>query len=186
MTEDSMVADLSPSSAGGWIRKAFASTTRVPRRILLAIEGWRERSRLRRELDILRQHGELDRTLLDSGIAPSDVSRLMRAHPRTPQQLAEMMRRLGIDRAALPRSPAVAEALRAMEWRCGECADWRKCRTWLASGDAPGSYRALCPNAEALDELRCSETAASGSSLRNPCGILAELEAAKGIDGVRA
>jgi len=110
----------------------------------------------------------------------------MRAHPRTPQQLAEMMRRLGIDRAALPRSPAVAEALRAMEWRCGECADWRKCRTWLASGDAPGSYRALCPNAEALDELRCSETAASGSSLRNPCGILAELEAAKGIDGVRA
>src|SRR5713101_8101156 len=149
MTEDSMVADLSPSSAGGWIRKAFASTTRVPRRILLAIEGWRERSRLRRELDILRQHGELDRT-------------------------------------ALPRSPAVAEALRAMEWRCGECADWRKCRTWLASGDAPGSYRALCPNAEALDELRCSETAASGSSLRNPCGILAELEAAKGIDGVRA
>jgi hypothetical protein len=179
------MADSFPSSARGWARKAFASITQLPDWILLTVDGWRERSQLRRELDNLRQHGELDRTLLDSGIAPSDVSRLMRAHPRTPQQLAAMMQRLGIDRAALPRSPAVAEALRAMEWRCGECADWRKCRTWLASRDAPGSYRAFCSNAEKLDELRCSETTGSGSSLRKPYGILAELEAAKGLDGAR-
>jgi hypothetical protein len=146
----------------------------------------RERSRLQRELDDLRQHGELDRTLTDSGIAPSDVPRLMRAHPRTSQQLDEMMQRLGIERAGLPRTTAIAGALRAMEWRCGECADWRKCRAWLASHDAPGSYRAFCPNAEAFDELRCSETTASGSSFRKPCGILAELETAKGGGGARA
>ncbi|HEX7968851.1 MAG TPA: DUF6455 family protein [Stellaceae bacterium] len=180
-----MMADLSPSSARGRVRKAFASMTQLPGWILLTVEGWRERSRLRRELDNLRQHGELDRVLIDSGIAPSDVPRLMRAHPRTPQQLAKMMQRLGIDRATLPRSPAVAEALRAMEWRCGECADWRQCRAWLASRDVPGSYRAFCPNAEALDELRCSEATASDSSFRKPCGILTELATSRGIDGVQ-
>lgn len=180
-----MMAERSPSSSRGRVRKAFASMTQVPGWIWLAVEGWRERSRLRRELDNLRQHGEYDRTLIDTGIAPSDVSRLMRMHPRTRQQLADMMQRLGIDRAALPRSPAVAEALRAMEWRCGECADWRKCRAWLASRDAPGNYRVFCPNAEALDELRCAESPAPGASFRKPCGILAELETQKGIDGAR-
>ncbi|MGO8920695.1 MAG: DUF6455 family protein [Stellaceae bacterium] len=137
----------------------------LPGRVPPAIEGWRQRSRLRRELDTLRQHGELERTLSDSGIAASDVSRLMRAHPHTPQQLAEMMQRLGIDRAALPHTTAVAEALRAIEWQCGECADWRTCRRWLASPDAAGSHRAFCPNAEALDRLRAAETTASGTSL---------------------
>jgi hypothetical protein len=176
------MAELSRSSARGWVRKAFASITQLPDWILLTVDGWRERSQLRRELDNLRQQGELDRTLLDSGIAPSDVSRLMGAHPRTPQQLANMMQRLGVDRAALPHSPSVADALRMMEWQCGECLDWRQCRAWLASGNVPGSYRAFCPNAETLDQLRCSETTASGSSFGKPCGIIAELEAAKALD----
>jgi hypothetical protein len=177
-----MVAQLSRSSARGWARQAFASITQLPDSILLTVDGWRERFLLQRELDNLRQQGELDRTLIDSGIAPSDVPRLMRAHPHTPQQLSEMMRRLGIDRAALPRSAAVAEAVRAMEWRCGECTDWRKCRAWLAGLGGPASYRAFCPNAEVLDTLRCAETTASGSSFGKPCGILPELEAAKAPD----
>jgi hypothetical protein len=157
----------------GWIRKSG----QLQDRLLLAIQGRREHARLWRELDALRQRGELDRTLSDSGIASSDVPRLMRAHPRTLQQLAEMMRRLGIDRAALPHNAAMAEGLRAMEWRCGECGAWRKCHAWLASSEASGSYRAFCLNAEALDELRCSEASHSGSSFQGPRGILAELEA---------
>ena len=173
-----MMAELSPSRARGWVRNASASIAQLPNWIWLTVDGWRERSRLRRELDNLRQQGELDRTLIDSGIAPSDVDRLMRSHPHTGEQLAQMMQRLGIDRAALPRSPTVLEELRATEWRCGECADWRKCRTWLVSRDAPDSYRAFCPNAETLDELRTS-----GASFRRPCGILAELAARKGGDG---
>jgi len=167
------------------MREALASVAQVPGAILLTIEGWRERSRLRHELEELRRHGELERVLTDSGIAAGDVSRLMRAHPRTPQQLAGMMRRLGIDRAALPRSMAVAESLRAMEWRCGECADWRTCHGWLASRDGSGSYRRFCPNAAALDALRCAETTAAGSSLGKPCGVLAELETAKGAGGAQ-
>ena len=177
------MAKLSRSSARGRVRRAFTSITKVPDWFMLMIEGWRERSQLRRELDNLRQHGELDRTLLDCGMSPSDVSRLMAAHPRAAWQLAEMMQRLGIDRGALPRSPAVLEALRMMEWQCGECADWRKCRAWLASRGAAESYRRLCPNAKPLDDLRCSETSASSSSFGKPSGILVELEAAKGIDG---
>jgi len=149
------------TEARGWTRKAGASIARWPGWILLVIDGWREHARLRRELDTLRQRGELDRTLIDSGIAPSDVPRLMRAHPRTPQQLAAMMRRLDIDRGALPRITTMAERLRAMEWLCGECGAWRKCHAWLASSEAPKSYRAFCPNAEALDELRCSEASLS-------------------------
>jgi hypothetical protein len=175
-----MMAEFSPANARGWTRRAFASLAQWPDWLRLAVEGWRERSRLRREFDGLRQQGELDRTLIDSGIAPSDVYRLMRSYPHTREQMAQMMQRLGIERAALPRSPTVLEELRAMEWRCGECADWRKCRTWLDAGDAPGSYRAFCPNAETLDQLRTS-----GASFRKPCGVLAELAAAKGSDGTR-
>jgi hypothetical protein len=149
-----MVVESFQSNARGSGRKAFASIAQFPDWILLAIEGWRERSRLRRELDNLQQRGDLERTLADSGISLSDVPRLMKAHPGSARQLGEMMQRLGIDRAALPR----ATALRDMEWQCSDCADWRKCRTWLASGDAPGGHHAFCPNAEALDELRSEIT----------------------------
>lgn len=170
-----MMGALSSTKSHGWMRKSFASLARWPGWIRLEVDGWRERYRLRREFDNLELQGELGRTLLDSGIAPSDVPRLMHAHPRTAEQLAEMIKRLGIDRVASACNPATAEALRAMEWRCGECADWRKCRTWLDGGDSGESYRAFCPNAEALDELRTA-----GAPLRQPCGVLAELAARSG------
>jgi uncharacterized protein YjiS (DUF1127 family) len=163
--ESLMVAEGSQPRARRWVGRAVASLAQLPGRIWLTIEGWGERHRLRRELAELRQRGELGRTLADSGLSTSDVSRLLRAHPHTRQQLAEMMRRQGIDRGALQRSTLVAEALRAMEWRCGECADWRQCNAWLASRDnAPQSHRAFCPNAEAFDALRRSEAAASETS----------------------
>jgi uncharacterized protein YjiS (DUF1127 family) len=144
------------------------------------IEGWRERARLRSEFARLAQQGELDRTLADSGIAPSDVPRLMHAHPGTPQQLRRMMARLGIDRTRFSRSKALADAVREMEWRCGECADWRHCREWLDSGAPAETYRAFCPNATALDHLRCAEVETSAGEPSHRCGLLAELDAAKG------
>jgi hypothetical protein len=144
------------------------------------VEGWRARARLGREFAHLEQQGELERTLADSGIAPSDVPRLMRAHPGTPEQLRRMMARLGIDRARLPHSKTFADALREMEWRCGECADWRHCRAWL-DADAPhDSYRAFCPNAAALDHLRYAKVEISAGEPPHRCGLLAELDAAKG------
>jgi uncharacterized protein YjiS (DUF1127 family) len=153
---------------------------RLARRVAGLIEGWRERARLRSEFARLAQQGELDRTLADSGIAPSDVPRLMHAHPGTPQQLRRMMARLGIDRTRFSRSRALADAVREMEWRCGECADWRHCRVWLDSGAPAETYRAFCPNAAALDQLRCRAVETSAGEPPHRCGLLAELDAAKG------
>jgi uncharacterized protein YjiS (DUF1127 family) len=154
--------------------KVAAASGEFLSRVLLTIEAWRERRRLLKELVSLEQQGELDRVLIDSGIAPSDLPRLLRAHPRTPQQLADMMRRLGIARAALAGDTAKLETLRAMEWRCAECGNWRQCRAWLDAPVAGTTYRAFCPNAEALDGLR----SASGGALATRGGVLAELDRA--------
>jgi hypothetical protein len=169
--EHSVMAELPHPDVGGWTRKAPAPIAALTNWILITIEDWRERFRLRRELEDLRLHGEFDRTLADSLISPSDIPRLMRVHPGTSRQLADMMLCQGIDRAALACMPR----MRDIEWRCGECKDWRKCRSWLASRDAPDNYRAFCPNAEAFDELRRAEHAGSNSSFRKLSGALPNL-----------
>ncbi len=161
----------------GWTRRAGAALARLPDRLRLTIEGWREHARLRREMEGLRQRGELDRTLVDTGLSSSDMPRLMHAHPHTPQQLAQMMRHVGVDRAKLPHDPQTAASLRAIEWQCGECATWRQCRAWLASGEIAEEYRGFCPNAAALDKLR----RAQAETLREH-GVLAALTATHGED----
>ena len=176
-----MAAESSPRDRG-WAHQVHSFLLRWRDRIQLAFEGWRERYRLQREFDELRRRGELERTLSDNGISQSDVVRLMRAHPRTAEQLTAMMQRLGIDRSALPHQPAIAEALRAMEWRCSECSDWQKCHEWLAGRDTAETYRAFCPNARMLDELRRSGTVTAGGSPRKPSGVLAELVAERGME----
>ena len=149
--------EMSQAKARGGGGKAVAAVAVLPDRVLTTVEGWWERYQLRRELEGLRRHGELERTLADSGIAPSDIPRLLRAHPHTRQQLAQMMQRLGIDRAALPRTTPLVEALREMEWQCGACADWRHCRAWLASPASPEDDHGFCPNAGTLNLLRGGE-----------------------------
>jgi uncharacterized protein YjiS (DUF1127 family) len=161
------------TDAPDWFRKTRHSLAEKLGSIRLVLEGWREHARLRQELGALEQRGELDRTLTDTGIAPSDVPRLLRAHPHTPEQLSQMMRRIGLDRATLPHSPAVVERLRAIEWRCGECTDWRRCHAWLAADEAPENYHRFCPNAEAFDELRHLLAAESREAPAR--GVLAEL-----------
>lgn len=161
---------------GDWFGKITAAFAELKSRLVLTMEAWRERHRLLNELTALQQQGDLDRVLIDSGIAPSDLPRLLRAHPRTPQQLADMMRRLGIARAALAGDTAKLETLRAMEWRCGECANWRQCRAWLDAPVAGTTYRMFCPNAEALDDLRSATAAEAAPGRRR--GVLAELDTA--------
>ena len=154
--------------------KELAFLSHITEAVYLVAQGWSERARLRYEFDRLRQRGELGRTLMDTGISASDLPGLVRVHPSTPQQFSAMMWRLGIERDALPPSPA-AETLRAIERRCGECADWRKCPDWLATSEPAETYRAFCPNAEALDRLRCSGATTTGA----PSGVLVELAAAR-------
>ena len=75
----------------------------------------------------------------------------------------------------------MVEAVRAMEWQCGECTNWRKCRAWLASGHEGASYRTFCPNAASLDELRCSEPSDLGASAETH-GVLVELRSEEGME----
>jgi len=147
--------EMSQAKARGWGGKAVALMASLADRVLTTVEGWWERYQLRRELAGLRGFGELERTLADSGIAACDIPRLLRAHPQTRQQLSRMMRRLGIDRAALP--PFQLEAVRDMEWQCGACDDWRHCRAWLAAPASPEDHHAFCPNAETLDRLLAAQ-----------------------------
>jgi Family of unknown function (DUF6455) len=156
----------------GRVGAAFAE---LASRVALTIDAWRERRLLLRELAALQQQGELGRVLTDSGLAIDDLPRLLRAHPRTPEQLADMMRRLGIPEP-LAGDTAKLRALRDMEWRCAGCANWRQCRAWLDGRVAGTTYRALCPNAEALDGFRAS--AASDAVPGRRLGVLGELDQA--------
>lgn len=168
-----------------WGEKMGATLYRFPAWIRFAVEGWHERHALARDLAKLRLQGELDRTLADNGISGSEVMRLMRAHPGAARQFAEMTERVGVDRRRLPATPAVGATLRDMEWRCGECRSWRRCRDWLGSGLRNDGYRAFCPNADALEELRDRQQRSApvqGTEPNTRPGLLAELQAVAGQD----
>ncbi len=170
-------------SAGhhSWIESATALFRRLPASIALAIEGWRERHALACEMARLRMQGDLERTLADSGVAPSDVPRLIRAHPGAARQFGDMAERVGIDRARLPLAPAIGAAFRDMGLRCGDCTVWRHCRAWLDSGLLTDGYRDFCPNAEALELLRDQQRPAQPDRPQSPpSGILAELGTSAG------
>ncbi len=155
-----------------WLEQAFHALTRLPSRLMLTLEDWRERSSLAHEFDALAAHGELDRTLIEAGLSPSDVPRLLKGHPGAARQLPAMMRRVGIDSSQLPSTAA----LREIEWRCTECRSWRRCRAWLAAGGGGQGYRVFCPNAAELEQIRDrSAVARCGQS-----GVLHELEAMRG------
>jgi hypothetical protein len=152
------------TDTASWARRAGSTIVHLPEWLALAFEGWREHRRLRRELETLDERGELQRTLRDSRIAAGEVGRLLRAHPRTQEQLDAMMHHLGIDRAALPHSAAVADELRDIEWRCNDCRNWRHCRAWLEGDRDAENPRDFCPNAAAFDALRAAAAPAAGAS----------------------
>src|SRR5690348_5498302 len=153
-----------PLSRSGWMQRVAAALSQAGSRVSDAVDAWRERRGLARELAQLDAHGEFDRTLADNGLSSSDVPRLMHAHPGAARQLANMMSRLGVDRRRLVVTPAVAGELRDIEWRCGECRSWRQCRAWLDSEEAPERYRSFCPNTDALDRLRERQRLAVGKT----------------------
>ncbi len=166
-----------------WNDKAVALLSWLPARISLGLAGWRERHALACELAYLRMQGELERTLADSGVSPSEVPRLFRQHPGAARQFRDMIDRVGIDRARLPLTPATGAELRDMEWRCGECRAWRECRAWLASGLWSDGYSRFCPNADALERMRDEQRGQSRETTPEryaPPGLLADLKAKAG------
>lgn len=142
------------SSRGTWLSRAAVAASRFSSRILLAVEGVHERSVLEHELVRLDAQGDLERVLSDAGMSRSEMSRLINGHPGASGQLAEMMGRVGADRTDLHATAAARSALRAVERECTSCDSWRECRGWLASHATDNGYRAFCPNAETLEEMR--------------------------------
>jgi uncharacterized protein DUF6455 len=167
-----------PSVFGHSLDQALHALARLPSRLMLTIDDWRERSLLANELDALAAHGELDRTLLEAGLSPTDVPRLLTGNPRAARQLPAMMRRVGIDPGLLPITPETRE----VEWRCTDCRSWRRCRDWLAASDADHEYRAFCPNGSALEQIRDrqEQRVAERDHPAISLGALQELDAMRG------
>ena len=165
-----------PLSWNRWMQSAATTLSQAFDRVSTTLEKWRERRELEHEFVQLRAQGEFERTLADSGISSSDLPRLMRAHPGTTRQLEQIMSRLGLDRRQLVMTPAVAEELREMEWRCGECQSWRECRAWLGS-DLSSEGPRSCANAGAIDRLRDQQAPGLASGPNNArSGVLTELK----------
>jgi uncharacterized protein YjiS (DUF1127 family) len=166
-----------------WLASIGASITCFAERVAQLVDDWRARERLRRELDDLSVHGELDTLLHDVGLTRSDISSLVAACPGASQRLDAMAARLGADRSVLKQAGELHEA----EWRCTHCPDWRRCRSWLATAPAGMSPPTFCPNRPSFERARscaaATHLAAIGqtfSATGERAGLLAELAAAHG------
>ncbi|HTP83750.1 MAG TPA: DUF6455 family protein [Alphaproteobacteria bacterium] len=122
------------------------------RRLLEAIEEWRERLKQRRAFEELASRAELDRALSEAGLADGQLPIVMRAHPRARILCARMMRRLGIK--ALGQFPVGAPGI---ERRCMQCISQTECEAWLASAP-PGAAPRFCPNAKSFERIRDDQT----------------------------
>jgi uncharacterized protein YjiS (DUF1127 family) len=141
-----------------WLEKIVSTSSRLPSRMALVVEAWRERWGLERELGRLDAQGELDRVLSDAGLSRSEMPQLMNAHPGAARQFAGMMEHVGVDKTGLPATVATSLALREMQRQCNSCETWQECREWLASHAADDGYRTFCPNAHTFEELRDRQT----------------------------
>lgn len=108
-------------------------------------EGRRARSRLRRDLRVMEENGELDAVLAEAGLTRAQIGPLIAGHPDAGKLLTAMLDRVGIADGAMP-----VDTMREMGWACTICTDKRRCREWLVAGD-DSEYRAFCPNAALLD-----------------------------------
>jgi hypothetical protein len=77
---------------------------------------------------------------------------LVRQGAQGADELAEMLKALGIDEVALWRAqPAL---LRDMQRVCSFCAQKRQCQQEVTAGTAATNYVEYCGNADAIDTLR--------------------------------
>ena len=119
------------------------------RAFLAAIDAIRERHRMRHELDVLAEDGDLDRVLAEAQLTRADIEPMIANLPASGHLLADMAARLRVEDEL--HHDRLAE--RVMGRVCTVCNEQRRCRHWLASGATQG-YTDFCPNAEALDEMR--------------------------------
>ncbi len=122
---------------------------RCKSRLARAINEVRARAALRAEFARLGATGELHRVLSDLGIAPAQVSTLIKNHPGAPRRLAAMLQRLRIEVAPTARNSV---DIREIQRTCLLCAASGHCDRWLCS-DGSEDPRHFCPNAAAFVDL---------------------------------
>jgi len=127
-----------PSSDDTWLARA-AHWLRERGQVLAAC----------RELD---NCGEAERLAQDCGIPLSELRAIARKGPDAARELADMLKALGIDAAALDRTqPAV---MRDLQHHCCLCDNKRECRDELSAGHGSANYGDFCINAETLTALK--------------------------------
>lgn len=118
-------------------------------RMLMMVEEWRGRQRLRREFEVLRSNGMLDAVLADATISKGELDRVVANHPASRHLLSDMVARLGLG-DEFGKDPTI---VREMSRACTLCAKQGQCKRWFRT-DATEGYEAFCPNAARLNEMR--------------------------------
>jgi uncharacterized protein YjiS (DUF1127 family) len=122
-------------------------------RVEFLINSFADWLKHRRELHELRQmdRSEFDRIAGDLRVAPDDLEELVRRGPHAADELAKMLRALGINEASLARTQPLV--LRDIERVCAMCNQKRECDRDLAAGTAAQHYEEYCLNAPTIDRL---------------------------------
>jgi hypothetical protein len=85
------------------------------------------------------------------GISRFDLEALVHRRPGAADELAKMLRTLGIDENGLARTEPLV--LRDMQRVCALCEHKRQCHRDLAAGTSAAHYQEYCPNAPTIDGL---------------------------------
>ena len=125
-----------------------ARITDLAHRATQALDDWRRRRALARELDTLAGRHMLDATLDDIGLSRAQVPGLLNGFPQRQRLFRRMLARLGVP----PSRIADRATLNDMMWRCTVCPAERRCRAWLDAGRTRG-YAAFCSNHAAFKLL---------------------------------
>ena len=107
----------------------------------------------RRELCGMRQlnTADFDRIASDLRISPHDLNELVRQGPHAADELAKLLKILGIDEEALARTQPLV--LRDMERVCALCHSKPQCDRDLAAGTSAEHYEGYCLNAPTIELL---------------------------------
>jgi len=107
----------------------------------------------RRELSEIRQmdRTDFDRIAGDLRISTGDLNRLVHRGPHAADELPQLLKALGIDKARLAETEPLL--LRDMERVCSLCSQKRQCDRDLATGTSAEHYEGYCLNAPTIEGL---------------------------------
>jgi hypothetical protein len=106
----------------------------------------------RRQMHELREFNSSDvaRIAHELCITPAELDKLVRQGPHASDELARLLKSLGIDEATLSRTQPF---LRDMVRVCAACEQKARCARDLDAGTSAAHYKEYCPNAPTIEGL---------------------------------